>query len=338
MAQHPALEVPADVPILDARQSLGLAKLDDLFPEGDAYRASIRTFTVLLVLAALIASFGLYQDSVASIIGAMVVAPLGGAIMAFGGALVTARSRWQWISGAQVLFGALGVIAVGFLVSLVMPDLLVLTPSLEARTSPGLLDLGVALSAGAAGAYVAVRRTGTDALPGVAIAVSLVPPLATVGICLELGRLDDAAGALVLFVTNFAAIVVAACTVFTLAGAAPSREMLRERSRMRNGFIAAGILLVAISIPLLATGVQRVTDTIRSTTGTPHVRAWIGDRDLRVEQWSIDGDNVTLDLAGSDAPAPAQDLATALAAAYGTPVTVTLNYVPSGSDRATGSP
>src|SRR4029450_3087267 len=55
-----------------------------------------------------------------------------------------------------------------------------LTPALDARTAPGLLDLGVALAAGAAGAYVAARRTGADALPGVAIAVSLVPPLATV--------------------------------------------------------------------------------------------------------------------------------------------------------------
>ena len=82
--------------------------------------------------------------------------------------------------------GALLVIAIGYGVSLLVPDPLVITPSLDARTAPGLFDLGVALAAGAAGAYVAVRRTGTDALPGVAIAVSLVPPLATVGICLRL--------------------------------------------------------------------------------------------------------------------------------------------------------
>ncbi len=185
--------------LADARQSLGPAQLDDLFPPPVIFRRSLRTFVVLLGLAAVIASFGLYQDSVASIIGAMVVAPLGGAIIAFAGALITARNRWMGITFIQVILGALAVIAIGFVVSLLMPQLLVLTPALEARTAPGILDLGVALAAGAAGAYVSVRRTGTDALPGVAIAVSLVPPLATVGICMELGRQADAAGALLLF-------------------------------------------------------------------------------------------------------------------------------------------
>src|SRR5262245_33959137 len=88
--------VPEPDPVLyDARQSLGPAKLADLFPEGEAFRQSLITYTVLLVLAAFIASFGLYADSVAAIIGAMVVAPLGGAIMAFAGALVTARTHWM---------------------------------------------------------------------------------------------------------------------------------------------------------------------------------------------------------------------------------------------------
>jgi uncharacterized hydrophobic protein (TIGR00271 family) len=330
---------PARAPaVVDARQSLGAAKLDDLFPEGDAFRASLLTFTVLLTLSAFIASFGLYQDSVASIIGAMVVAPLGGAIMAFAGALVTARSHWQWITGMQVILGAVGVVAIGFLVSLVMPDILELTPSLEARTAPGLLDLGVALAAGAAGAFVAVRRTGSDALPGVAIAVALVPPLATVGICLELGRPDDAAGALLLFITNFAAIVVAACIVFTLSGAVPSREMIRERNLVRNGFVAAIIALVIIAIPLALTGIETARSWIRATTGAPYVRAWIGDRDLAVREWTVAGDTVSLILAGPDAPGDAQALAADLAAAYGGPVTLDVEYVPTSRQQVEAVP
>jgi uncharacterized hydrophobic protein (TIGR00271 family) len=324
--------------LADARQSLGPAKLDDLFPEGDAYRRSLRTFWVLLILAAFIASFGLYQDSVASIIGAMVVAPLGGVILAFAGALVTARTHWQWLTGLQVALGALAVVAVGFLVSLVLPDILVLTPSLDARTSPGLLDLGVALTAGAAGAYVAARRTGSDALPGVAIAVALVPPLATVGICLELGRPDDAAGALVLFLTNFAAIVVAACVVFTLTGAAPSREMLRERNRVRNGFILAIVALVIIAIPLVMTGAQRATEWMRATIGAPYVRDWVGDRDLEVREWTVSGDTIRLLLAGPDAPGDPQTLASSLAAAYGGPVNLEIEYVATVRQRVEAAP
>jgi uncharacterized hydrophobic protein (TIGR00271 family) len=338
MAQQAAIDGATAVQLVDARQSLGLAQLDDLFPEGEAFRASLRTFTVLLVLAAFIASFGLYQDSVASIIGAMVVAPLGGTILAFAGALVTARSRWQWITVLQVLLGALGVIAIGFLVALILPELIRLTPQMDARTAPGLLDLGVALAAGAAGAYVAVRHTGTDALPGVAIAVSLVPPLATAGICLQLGRTDDAAGALLLFAMNFAAIVVAACIVFTLAGAAPERAMATEHRRMRNGVIGAVVLLAAISIPLVATGAQKAFESARAVTAEPYVRAWIGGRNLSVADWEIEGNSVTLDLTGPDAPADAQALASELAGAYGSPVTLTVNYVPTQQDVATGNP
>jgi uncharacterized hydrophobic protein (TIGR00271 family) len=336
--EPPVASVPDGMPLVDARQSLGPAKLSDLFPEGDAFRDSLQTFVVLLALASFIAAFGLYQDSVASIIGAMVVAPLGGAIMAFGGALVTARTRWMAITFVQVLLGALMVVVIGYLVSLVMPDIIALTPALEARTSPGLLDLGVAITAGAAGAYVAVRRTGVDALPGVAIAVSLVPPLATVGICLELGRVDDAMGALLLFATNFAAITVAACVVFSLSGAAPSREMIRERYRVRNGFILAVVALVAISVPLVVHGIDTARSWMRATAGAPFVREWIGDRDLAVTAWSIEGNTVTLMLAGPDAPGDADVLAAELARAYGSPVALDVQYVQTSRQRVVANP
>ena len=326
------------LPLPDARQSLGAAQLDDLFPEGPAFRRSIQTYTILLALAACIAAFGLYQDSVASIIGAMVVAPLGGAIMALAGALVTGRTRWERITLLQVVLGGGMVVVIAFLISLALPDPLALTPALEARTSPGLLDLGVALTAGAAGAYVAVRRTGNDALPGVAIAVSLVPPLATVGICLELGRLDDAAGAGILFLTNFAAILVVACIVFVLFGATPSRDQLREGYHLRAGFIIATIALVIVALPLAWHGVSQVQSTIRSTTGAPLVRDWIGDRDLQVREWEIAGDEVTLWLAGSEEPPDPTLLATSLATAFRVPVTLIIEFTPETRTEVVGTP
>jgi hypothetical protein len=126
--------------------------------------------------------------------------------------------------------------------------------------------------------------------------------------------------------------------VFTLAGAAPDRSMLRERARMRNGFIGAVVLLAIISIPLIATGFQTATESAQATKAEPYVRAWIGDRDLRVADWSIENDVLTIDLAGSDTPAPAQDLATELAGTFGAPVTVTVNYTPTRQEVASGTP
>lgn len=314
--------------LIDARMSLGAAALDDLFPEGDAFRRSVVTYIVLLTLASFVATFGLFQDSVASIIGAMVIAPLGGAILAISGALVTGRVRWQSITIVQVLLSAVGVIAISYVVSLLMPNVIELTPSMEARTEPGLLDLGVALAAGAAGAYVAARRTGSDALPGVAIAVSLVPPLATVGICLELGRVDDAAGALLLFTTNLAAIVVVACVVFILLGATPTREQVTERRRLRNGLIVAVAALVLIAVPLAASAYQSVEAQMTAITGAPVVREWIGDRDLTVTAYDIDGERITLVVAGSSLPTDVPELATSLASALGRTVDLTVEYVP----------
>jgi uncharacterized hydrophobic protein (TIGR00271 family) len=316
----------------------GPALLDALFPEGAAYRRSLESFFVLLGLAALIASFGLLEDSVAAIIGAMIVAPLGGAIMAFAGALASGRSRWQLICLLEVGLGSAMVVAIGFVLAWILPNPLTLNPSLEARTAPGLLDLGVALAAGAAGAYVAVRRTGADALPGVAIAVSLVPPLATVGICLALGRIEDAGGALILFLTNFSAIVVIAVTVFAMFGATPSREELQARHRLRNGFLVAIAALVLIALPLVWHGLEEIQNTIRSTTGAPIVRSWIGGRDLSVTAWSIDGDHVTIDLAGPDSPGSVPALANSLSQAIGAPIQLEVDYVQTERTRVTGSP
>ena len=322
--------------LVDARMSLGAAALDDLFPEGEAFRQSLVTYTVLLTLAALVATFGLFQDSVASIIGAMVIAPLGGAILAIAGALVTGRARWQSITLVQVLLSSGLVIAIGFAVSLLMPDLIQLTPSLEARTEPGLMDLGVALAAGAAGAFVAARRTGSDALPGVAIAVSLVPPLATVGICLELGRLDDAAGALLLFTTNLAAIIVVASVVFILAGATPSPDRVDERRRLRNGLIMATVALVLIAVPLAWRGYQNVSAQLTAMEGAPVVVSWIGERDLSVTDYSIDGEVIELVVAGSEIPSDVPALADSLATTLGHPVDLTVVYVPRIRVLATG--
>ena len=70
-----------------------------------------------------------------------------------------------------------------------------------------------------------------------------------------------------------------------------------------------------------------------STTGAPMVRAWIGSRNIQLSSWTIDGDQVTLVAQGTDAPAPAEELARSLSAAFGSPVTVTVRYTPYQEER-----
>lgn len=86
------------------------------------------------------------------------------------------------------------------------------------RVSPRLIDLLAALATGAVGAFAMVRADVSDTLPGVAIAISLVPPLAVVGLSLESGAPEQALGALLLLGTNAGAIATGT-VVFLLHGA-----------------------------------------------------------------------------------------------------------------------
>ena len=91
---------------------------------------------------------------------------------------------------------------------------MVIPAQVLARTDPGLEELMVAFAAGIAGAYVQMRKEEASLLPGVAIGVSLAPPLAAAGILFNFGELADAWEAALLYLTNLAAIVLAACGVF----------------------------------------------------------------------------------------------------------------------------
>ena len=175
---------------------------------------------------------GLINDSAAVVIGAMLVAPLLIPIMALSAAVAEAWPRRQLESLAIVLGGALVAIGVGWLTAALTPRVgsgAILSGEILARTNPNMLDLGIAIAAGAAGAYITVRSEAGSALPGVWIAVALIPPLATVGITLYADQSTLAGGAAVLFVTNLAAMVLAGGITFMVAGFVVSGESVRQR-------------------------------------------------------------------------------------------------------------
>ena len=122
-------------------------------------------------------------------------------------------------------------------------------PQITGRTAPTMLDLGVAVTIGVAGSFALVRRDIVNILAGVAIAISLVPVLAVVGITLGSGRLDLAWGALILFLTNAAAIIVAGVVVFTAAGY--QRDAAARGARIgRRAVVFITVFVIALVIPL----------------------------------------------------------------------------------------
>lgn len=213
-------------------------------------------FFVMIGLSAIIASFGLLQDSVAVIIGAMLVAPLFTPMMAISLSLVLGDLRLFRLAIEATLKGAALAVGMAVLLGALIP-LENLSPEILARTQPNLLDLGVALASGAAGAYAVARKDVAASLPGVAIAAALLPPLCVLGIGLAFGEIDVAAGGALLFLTNLIAIAFSGGLVFLLLGFRPATHVTRE-ARLRWGLAAMVTLLVLISIPLATVFVQAV--------------------------------------------------------------------------------
>ena len=209
-------------------------------------------FYILIALASLIAGLGLIANSAAVVIGAMLVAPLMSPIVGMGLATVLGDARFLKLSGGAVLRGVLLSIVLGAVAGLVhigQP----LTPELAARIQPSFLDLGIALFSGVAAAYALSHLDAAGALPGVAMAASLVPPLATVGVLLTSGNFRGAFGALLLFVTNFVAISSATAVTFLVLGFRPNpSQKARQEVRSRSARMAVA-LLVLVSILLIGT-------------------------------------------------------------------------------------
>jgi uncharacterized hydrophobic protein (TIGR00271 family) len=220
---------------------------------------------VLIILASVIATLGLLQNSAAVIIGAMLVAPLMTPILAISLGVVLGDVRLLRLALESALKGITLAVAVAIGMVFLAPQLQ-LSTEIMARTHPTLLDLIVALASGAAGAYAIGRKEVAAALPGVAIAAALVPPLCVVGAGIALGRPQVAGGALLLFVTNLVAISMAGAILFLLLGFRPTPEERERQRRFRQGLAVSLILLLLISVPLGFFLVQTVRDGQRHQT------------------------------------------------------------------------
>jgi uncharacterized hydrophobic protein (TIGR00271 family) len=166
---------------------------DKLFIEGPQQTRRLLNFFVLRLLATVIATYGVLSSSTATVIGAMVVAPLMGPILATTAAVVMGSLTRALRAFALSLVGTVSVIVFSYLLSSIVPDVAISftsNPEKTSRIQPGLYALLTALGAGAAGAFIMSRGDISDALSGVAIAISLVPLLCVVGIALQQAQLE----------------------------------------------------------------------------------------------------------------------------------------------------
>lgn len=252
--------------------------LDELTADLDMNHGDIHAkrtaFWTMLTLSAVIAAAGVLADSTATVIGAMIIAPLSTPIMGIALALVKREPNGGF---RFVLLGGTAVVLVGVLFALALPGTydLVGNAQIAGRTSPGALDLVAAVATGLAGAVALARRDVAAVLPGVAISISLVPPLAVVGLCAGQGSFLLALGALLLFLSNLLALVLSGTLVFAMLGFnAGSAHATRPSRRAK---LTIGTLLLLIAIPLVGNTIASYTLTLWTARVQSAATDWVDE-------------------------------------------------------------
>lgn len=210
-------------------------------------KASVN-FIILIGLSTAIAAFGLIQNSGAVIIGAMLVAPLMTPMLGMGLGLVQGNIVLVRQAVYSIILGFLLSFCIGLSIGLLTPSFQSLTPEILARGRPGLLDLFVALLSGLAAAYALARPGLLEALPGVAIAAALVPPIASAGLSLAVGNTDNAIGAASLFGINLICIILASAITLYVLGVRANKRLSQLWSR--RVLIALSMVALLIAFPL----------------------------------------------------------------------------------------
>lgn len=302
---------------------------DDLDLTSGDDRSKRSAYWTMLTLSALIASAGVLTDSTATVIGAMIIAPLSTPIMGIALGLATREQGAAGRSGRYVLAGGLLVVGIGAVFGWGLPgsfDLLS-NSQITGRTSPGLLDLVAAVATGFAGAIALARRDVSAVLPGVAIAISLVPPLAVVGVCLGDGEPGLAVGALVLFLSNLVALVLAGTLVFTvLAYQSGSDGSAVPGASRRKTYLSLAIVTVVVAVPLAVNTVGTLYLLVLTSRVESVAEQWLQQQaGTSVTSVSITGTDLLVEVQTPDDLPPVDRLVTDLRGVvpYGVDVVVT---------------
>ena len=248
------------------------------------------TYALLLIISVLMATTGLFQNSAPTIIGAMILAPLMGPLVALAMGAVRFDGQLAADSFKTLTLSVVLALALAAAFAALLPIEHV-TDQMAMRTHPTLLDLAVAILAGIAAAYGYANSKVGESLAGVAIAVALVPPLCVAGI--GIGWMDAHLfwGALLLFLANVIGILFAAGVVFYLLGFASQRYAAAA-------FFIKGLMVALIVIPLwLSTRTFFAEERIYSQIAALNEKLQREDVHVRVEKVTLRGENLHVHVA-----------------------------------------
>jgi uncharacterized hydrophobic protein (TIGR00271 family) len=184
--------------------------IENSFPSADFY--------LMVVLSVAMASFGLIMDSAAIIIGSMLIAPVLYPILSTAMGFIIFNDTLTLKSAKTLIKSMVVAIATAFVIGLIFGDAEFVrnAAEIQTRTSIGINHILVAIVAGLASAFALVKPKMSETLPGIAISVSLVPPLAVTGVGLAIFDLGIAKGSFSLFIVNVIGVLIASALVFSL--------------------------------------------------------------------------------------------------------------------------
>ena len=295
------------------------------------------SYYIMLFLSGVIASLGLLAGSTAAIIGAMIVAPLMGPITAMAFAITMGNRRLLKRSLFSVISGAVLTVATAYLICSLV-GLNTLNPEILERTRPTLIDLAIGLAAGAAGSFATTRKDISSALPGVAIAVALVPPLSVIGIGLAFESRDVISGSTLLFVTNLAGIVLSGGLIFIW-------QDYGSLKRAKRGLSASIIVLSLLGVPLgLSMRDLIVEERTRTLVGSLLRRETETFKNTRIRGVQVDSKQETLTVSvevaaplGSISEAQIDQVHQFLESKLEKPITLNVNIFPVQAFSVQGS-
>jgi uncharacterized hydrophobic protein (TIGR00271 family) len=268
---------------------------------------------VLLVISTVIATSGLLSNSAAVVIGAMLVAPMMRPVMAAAASITLAWPKRFTESLVLVVIMAVFSILISMAMTALGPNMVFIPNEVLARTRPTFFDLVIALAAGSGGAYTLTRKE-SSAIPGVAMAVALLPPLASAGILIVFTEFELATKAMVLFTTNFFAMILAGALTFMATGVTPT-GLLEKYTKSIFAVLVLFVLLVgAISVPLFYYSTEIWFNAEYEAKTNDVLQGWLKENKLEMEKISIDKVQrvISLTLSGPNPPISLEGLFTTL--------------------------
>lgn len=269
--------------------------------EGPDLGRRVARFVTLMTFAAVIATMGVLNDSTAVVIGAMLIAPLMTPLMGIAISVVMGWPNRLSRSAAIALVGVLLTIAISYLLTRMAPATFDPTTNgqIISRSTPTVVDLIIATAAGAAGAYGLSRPDVSDALPGVAIAISLVPPLSVIGIAYAEEEWAAGNGALLLFTTNALAIVIMGGVTFVLTGVTPLRQVAENQQRVRTATASVVALAGIVITGLVLNGAEITANAFETGTVRRVAQGWADEAAaFDLVETRVDGKRVTVVIVG----------------------------------------